>query len=203
MVTIATRIGPADHGQKMTLEEFLQAEEEPGSRYELGRGVLEVTQVPNDPHGQVVSNLYKLVFRYDQAHPGPILRVGGSNEFQLVLPGMTSGRNPDLSIVLRGAAEDLRGRRIPALVAEVVSEDSVDRDSRAKREEYLACGLLEYWIVDLMIRKMTLLVRDGDTWVERPCPVDRPIPSLVLPGLTATVADLWLDLDEYETTQED
>ena len=35
MATIATRIGPLDNGRKMTIEEFLEAEEEPGYRYEL------------------------------------------------------------------------------------------------------------------------------------------------------------------------
>ena len=48
---------------------------------------------------------------------------------------------------------------------------------------------------------MTLLTRHGDAWVERPCLDDQPIPSLVLPGLTATVADLWADLDEYEAEE--
>ena len=38
----------------MTLDEFRDAEEEEGYRYELARGVLEVTEVPNDPHGLVV-----------------------------------------------------------------------------------------------------------------------------------------------------
>ena len=57
MATVQLRIGPADHGRRMTLEEYRDAEEEPGYRYELARGVLEVTQVPNDPHGQIVSNL--------------------------------------------------------------------------------------------------------------------------------------------------
>jgi hypothetical protein len=50
------RIGPADHGRVMTLEEFREAEEEQGYRYELARGVLEVSEVPNDPHGVVVCN---------------------------------------------------------------------------------------------------------------------------------------------------
>jgi Uma2 family endonuclease len=112
---------------------------------------------------------------------------------------MVSGRNPDLAIVLRGSTEDYRGRRIPVLVAEVVSESSVDRDYRAKREEYLAYGILEYWIIDLKLRKLTLLIRNGDVWVERPFVEGQPIPSLVLPGLTATVSDLWTSLDEYDS----
>jgi Uma2 family endonuclease len=198
MATITTRIGLADNGRAMTIEEFLEAEEEPGFFYELARGVLEVSEVPIDPHGHVVCNLYDIVSYYRRNHPAVIFRYGGGGEFRLWLPGMVSGRHPDLSIVLRGAAEDSRGRRIPALVAEVVSESSVDRDYRAKREEYLAYGILEYWIIDLRLRKMTVLVRNGDIWVERPCVEGQPIPSLVLPGLTAMAADLWVDLDEYE-----
>jgi len=69
MASLATRIGLADHGRTMTLEEFRDAEEEEGYRYELARGVLEVTEVPNDPHGLIVSNLYRAIGRYDVAHP--------------------------------------------------------------------------------------------------------------------------------------
>ncbi len=198
MATVATRIGPADNGRKMTMEEFLEADEEPGYRYELARGVLEVTEVPNDPHGQVVCNFYDLASNYRRSHPGVILRYGGGDEFRLWMPGMVSGRNPDLGIVVRGAIRDQRGRFKPALVAEVVSKGSADRDHRVKRDEYLAFGLQEYWIIDFVARKMTLLIRDGDVWVERPCTEDQPIPSLVLPGLASTVSELWKDLDAYD-----
>jgi len=41
----------------MTLEEFLETEELDGHRYRLARGVLEATEVPNEPHGVVVCGL--------------------------------------------------------------------------------------------------------------------------------------------------
>src|SRR3954466_13897671 len=148
MVTIGTRIGPADHGRAMTLEEFREAEEVEGYRYELARGVLEVTEVPNDLHGQIVSNLYRALARHDQAQPGLILRYGGAGEFRLWLPGMISGRNPDVAVVLRGTPKDHRGRRPPALAVEVVSARGESRDYVTKREEYLVYGLREYWVVD-------------------------------------------------------
>jgi hypothetical protein len=67
MATVSTlRIGPADHGRTMTLEEFLEAEEEEGYRYELARGVLEVTQVPDEPHGLIVCAFYTALARYWQ-----------------------------------------------------------------------------------------------------------------------------------------
>jgi Uma2 family endonuclease len=198
MATLATRIGPADHGRAMTLEEFRDADEEPGYRYELARGVLEVTEVPNDPHGQIVSNLYRVIARFDQAHPGVILRYGGAGEFRLWLPGMISGRNPDVAVVLRGAPKNLRGRRLPALAVEVVSVGSETRDYETKRQEYLVFGLAEYWIVDPQARCVTVLVRDGDVWTERAFQNDQVITSLVLPGLDVRVADLWLDAEPLD-----
>ena len=196
--TIATplRIGLADHGRTMTLEEFREAEELEGYIYELARGVLEVSEVPNDPHGVVVANLYDGISRYRRDHPGVILRYGGGNEFRFWLPRMISARHPDLGVVLRGAPKDWRGRRLPALAAEVVSRGSVKRDYEVKREEYLAYGLLEYWIVDPMKRIVTVLTRRGDTWDEAVFRDIQVIVSLVLPGLTTTVAELWLDVED-------
>ncbi len=68
MSTVASsiRIGPADHGRLMTLDEFLEAEEEQGYRYELARGVLEATQVPNDTHGLIVWTLLTAIAVYSR-----------------------------------------------------------------------------------------------------------------------------------------
>ncbi len=205
MATIATprRIGPADHGRAMTLDEFMEAEEADGYRYELARGVLEVTEVPNDPHGDVVSNLFDAMARYRRDHPGVIRRYGGGSEFRFWLPHMVSGRNPDLGVVLLGAAKDWRGRRVPALAAEVVSRGSVQRDYVIKREEYLAYGLLEYWIVDPLKRQVTVLTRHGDAWNEQVFRDEQVIGSLVLPGFGTTVAELWTDVESNDDDMAD
>ena len=128
MSTVKLRIGPADNGRRMTLEEFREAEEEEGYRYELARGVLKVVQVPNDPHGQVVDNLHNAVTVYRHQHPGMIRRVGGGGEFRLWVHEKGSGRNPDLAIVFQGAPKDERGRRRRAWVAEVVSKRGENND---------------------------------------------------------------------------
>jgi Uma2 family endonuclease len=195
-VTTPLRIGPADRGRTMTLQEFLDADVVEGFRYELARGVLEVNEVANDPHRQVVSNLYNAVGHHHRNHPGRILAFGGGSEFQLIAPGLASGRNPDLGVVLRGTPKDWRGRRQPSLAAEVVSRGSIKRDYETKREEYLAYGLLEYWIVDPLERKVTVLTRRGDTWSEAVFRDDQVIVSLVLPGFATTVAELWADVED-------
>jgi Uma2 family endonuclease len=198
MATVTTRIGLADNGRHMTLEEFRAADEEPGYRYELSRGRVEVTEVPNDPHGYVVWNIGQAVFQYQSAHPGAIDRAGEASGFRLWLPGMISGRNPDYSVVLRGTPKDRRGRRPPSLVFEVVSEGGEARDYELKRDEYLAFGLREYWIVDPIERRVTVLIRDGDVWTERVFTEGTVAEGLALPGFKIPVAELWVGIDEAE-----
>ena len=94
-----------------------------------------------------------------QEHPGSIDRFGGGGEFYLRIPAMKSGRHPDLGVVLVDTPLDDRGRDKPSLVAEVVSARSKTRDYESKREEYLAFGVREYWIVDPYKRQVTVLVR--------------------------------------------
>jgi hypothetical protein len=46
MSTTATLIGPEDQGRRMSLAEFDHAEVRDGYLYELGRGVITVSDVP-------------------------------------------------------------------------------------------------------------------------------------------------------------
>jgi Uma2 family endonuclease len=202
MATVSTpaRIGPADHGRRMSLEQFMDAEVEEGHRYELARGVLEVSEVPDDPHGLIVWKLLLALAVYDREHPGVIYRAGGGDAFRLWLPVMISGRNPDVAVALCKTPADLRGRRPPSLVFEVVSEagEAQERDYVTKRAEYLAYGLREYWIVDPQRTTVTVLIRDGDAWVERIYRGDQEASSLVLPGLTIRVSALWVESEEAQ-----
>ena len=126
-ITMPLRIGPADNSRVMSLEEFREAEVEEGYRYELARGVLEVSEVPNDPHGVIVWRLISAIRDYDREHPGVVYRAGGGSEFRLWLPALISGRNPDVAVALRNTPRDWRGRRPPSLAFEVVSPGSEAR----------------------------------------------------------------------------
>jgi len=195
MSTIKTRIGPADHGRRMTIEEYREADEVQGYRYELARGVLEVTQVPNDPHWQIVSNLQAMLYAHRTAHPGLILRIGGG-ECQVWIPEMVSGRNPDVAIVFTGTPKDDRGRQPPSLVAEVVSRGGEVRDYQTKREEYATFGIREYWIVDPRLQQVTVLaLQEGGDWSAQVFRGTDIIASRLLVGFAGTVADLWADAE--------
>jgi Uma2 family endonuclease len=201
MATVTTPcLTPADHGRHLSLDEFLDAEEQAGYRYELAQGVLEVTQVPDEPHGNLVWFLVQALVRYADAHPGSIQRVGEASSFRLWMPGMISGRNPDVSVVLHGTQRSFRGQRPPAVAFEIVSEgaEARHRDYVTKRAEYLAYGLAEYWIVDPADRKIIVLLRDGDAWVERLFHSDQSAQGLVLPGFRVPLPDLWQAANDDE-----
>ena len=68
-VTTLIRIGPTDRGRTMTLDEFEEADFEEGYRYELARGVLEVSEIPGELHAVIVWALLRLIADYDRAHP--------------------------------------------------------------------------------------------------------------------------------------
>jgi Uma2 family endonuclease len=198
MATTRIQIGPADHGRKMTLEEFREAEEEEGYRYELARGILEVNEIPKTPHRRVVSHLYSLAANYQREHPGVIDYFGSGTEVRAWIVGKDLARHPDLGIVFLGAPLDEVGDLQAYLVAEVVSPSSKKRDYQEKRQDYLEYGIREYWIVDPLVRQVTVLVRQGEGanagWAERVFTEGEVIESWLLPGLDATVADLWVGL---------
>ncbi len=206
MATAATQarlvVGPADDGRMVSAEEYLQIEVQPGYRCELARGVLEVSQIPDEIHALLVCFLYKALGRYDEAHPGRIFLYGGANEFHFWLPGMSSGRNPDVAVSQRGAPLDLEGKRTASLAVEVVSagKPARKRDYVTKREEYLTYGIREYWIVDRFVRTVTVLVRDDYSWTERVHGDGQSAESTVLPEFTVRLADLWAaiaDVPDY------
>lgn len=200
MATVATplRIGPADHGRRMTLEEFEEVDFEGGYRYELGRGVLEVSDVPGEVHAVILWMLLRAIATYDRDHPRVIHRAGGGAEYRFRLPVMQSGRHPDVAVTLRNTPRDWRSFRHVVLAFEIVSEGARarERDHVIKRAEYLVYGLLEYWIVDPHVRLVTVLNCDGDAWREQVYRDDQFAPSPVLPGFALRVSELWEGIDE-------
>ncbi len=203
-VTAPLRIGPADHGRRMTLEEFEAADFEEGYCYELARGVLEVSDRPGELHAVIVWVILRAIASYDREHPRVIHRAGGGTEYRFRLPAMESGRHPDVAVTLRNTPRDWRGRRLAAMAFEVVSEgrEARERDYVIKRAEDLAYGLREYWIVDPQEKIITVLVGDGDAWREQVYRGDQQAPSLVLPGFALRVSDLWSEIEDDTDTED-
>ena len=193
MATITRRrIGPADHGRRMTLDEFIEADFEEGWLYELARGVIDVTEVPGVNHGWIVRRVTRMFILYEDAHPGVIHYGAGGSDCRLRLPGMQSDRHPDQAVYLSPPLPGPRlwTRWIPQIVVEVVSEGGEERDYVEKREEYLRAGVQEYWILDPAARAMRVLQRAADVWDEVVVPAGAMYQTPLLPGLEVRPEEL-------------
>jgi len=73
----------------------------------------------------------------------------------------------------------------PQLVVEVVSpgRENADRDYRYKRSEYAARGIAEYWIVDPIQQRVTVLEWVEGLYEERVFQGNQQIISPMLPDL--------------------
>jgi Uma2 family endonuclease len=169
MSTQTIKIGPADHGRRMSLAEFEHAEVQEGRLYELGRGVIIVSDVPGPRHLMQLNAIRRQLHAYDLQHSGRIHSIAGGSDCKILLTELESERHPDVAIYKNPPPEedDFWASWIPEIVIEVVSPGSEQRDYVEKREEYLRFGIREYWIVDADREEVLVLRRSAGRWVER------------------------------------
>lgn len=181
-----TKIGPEDHGRKMSLKDFEFVKTEEGYHFELSRGYITVSEVANYVHAMLVSMIHEALVRYKIEHPERIHMILGSMECKLLVPAFESERHPDLAAYLtkpKGPKNRTMWRRwIPELVIEVVSERSTDRDYVEKREDYWSLGVQEYWIVDDKRDHVVVLRRGKSDWIEKRLTPDSNLTTKLLPG---------------------
>lgn len=195
MIVTPVKIGPADHGRALSLDEFAHAEGLAGHGYELAKGRVLVVDVPGVPHALIVRSVLRALYAHDLANPGRIHLLAAGSDCALRLPGLQSERHPDAAVYLTPPpqGEDPWTQWIPEIVVEVVSEgkEARERDYVEKRDEYLAAGVREYWIVDPAERLLVALVRAGDRWREKKCLEGEDHVTHLLPGFTLRVGALF------------
>jgi Uma2 family endonuclease len=148
-----------------TLNEFLTYDDGTDTRYELVDGVLVEMPPESTLHTQIIAFLLATFLQLGVHHS----RLGIRHQIA-VSGARATAREPDLLIhseeseaAIAGQPKALLAHDMPppALVIEVVSPNQESRDYRYKRTEYAARHIPEYWIVDPIAAKVTVLI-----WVE-------------------------------------
>jgi Uma2 family endonuclease len=168
----------------MSLKEFDHAEVQPGYVYELGRGVVVVSDVPGRPHAAQVDVARQQFDRYRWLHPGRINLLAAGSDCKLLVGAFDSERHPDLAIYKYPPLSDdnLWAVWVPDIAIEIVSEGSQDRDYILKREEYWQFGVGEYWIIDAFRRELLVLRRGKDEWKDIRVRPPKLYKTKLLPG---------------------
>ncbi len=195
--TTTTRIGPDDHGRRMDFRDFRDAEASPGYLYELARGVVQVVDVPGGIQAEITAFIQRKLDRYWDDHLDRITLIAGGSDCRIEAPDLVSERHPDRAVYLspRPAKDPPWADWVPEIAIEVVSRGGEHRDYHDKREDYLAAGVQEYWIVDPQKRTMLALIRRGDHWHEQLVSERDPYHTEHLPRFELVLKDIFSLLD--------
>lgn len=191
----STRLTKADHGRRMTWDEYVHAEADEELFYELSRGILTVIEVPHWKHLRRCDLARRQFYRYGEQFPDRIFAIASGTESRLPVESLESDRHPDITVYKTAPPEDLRADEfwsnwIPEIVIEVVSLSSVARDYEEKPDEYFQFGVREYWIIDGEKNEMLVLRRSGGRWKRIVVRPGEPYRSPTLPNFDFNLADV-------------
>jgi Uma2 family endonuclease len=195
MSKIVVKIGPSDHGKPMSLDDFDRAEVQEGYRYELGRGVIVVSDLPGRRHRAQWKEIHRQVSVYQVTFPDVIDTLATGDVCKILVPPLDSERHPDL-LIYKTSEDDIEEEAvwrtwIPEVVVEIVSLGSELRDYVEKREEYLRFGIKEYWIVDAERQEVLVLRRWRNRWRERVVSASETDSTRLLPGFVLDVGRIF------------
>ncbi len=172
----------------ITFEEYLTYDDGTGFHYELVDGKLELMNPPTIEHFLIAKFLEQALDAEIQRCSFPWLCFRESG----VRTGRNKSRLTDLCVVTLEQAKELINASAvfqspPLLIIEVVSPESVKRDYRYKRSEYAALEVPEYWIVDPMAAKISILLLEEGLYEETVFTASQQIISRTFPELAITV----------------
>lgn len=179
---------PSTTSALLSFEDYVAYDDGTEKRYELVNGELVEVTPPTFRHMLIAKFI-------EQRLDAEIARLGlGWFCFREagVRTGVRKSRLTDVYVLTPEQVSSLMNRAAiaqtpPLLAVEVVSPDSVARDYRYKRTEYAALEIPEYWIVDPLESKVTVLTFNEGLYDEAVFVEDQALASPTFPELTLTV----------------
>ena len=146
--------------EPMSLEEFFALDDE---LVELVEGQPVFMSSATGPHQIAV---FRLGLLLNDSRPADHLVVPSPFDWVLWGGERPTVRQPDLVVATVDQAREKRLTRPPLLAVEVLSQSSVERDLVAKRRDYARAGCEHYWIVNLAVPEVVVLVMQEGAYVE-------------------------------------
>jgi Uma2 family endonuclease len=161
-----------------------------GQKADLIDGVIYMASPDNTNADELFSWLHALLVIYvDEFSLGRIF--GSRVAFRL---GKDNAPEPDIAFLSVARKGQIRRGYVlgpPDLAIEIVSPDSIERDYEKKRNQYEVAGVKEYWIIDEIEQKVTLLRRDAKGRFREIRPHKGRLTSHVIGGFWIDASWLW------------
>jgi Uma2 family endonuclease len=197
-----TRIyGPDSNGIVMTPRQFDRAEFAEGYRYELINGVLVVSSTPSLSERDPNQALGRWLLDYQEHHPEGIALDFTIHEHIVQTGG--NRRHAD-RVIWSGLGRLPKRNETPAIVVEFVSagKRNIERDYETKRDEYLGCGVREYWIFDRFEHSLTVFQTAGSRRSRKRVFTENQIYSTdLLPGFRLHLERLFALADRWSSEE--
>lgn len=196
-MTVATEAWPPTVQRRMTLQEYLDYDDDSDICYELVDGVLVEMGAENPINNVIASFLFSVFLGLGI----PYYRLIIGHQVGVSEVSATS-RQPDFIVHTEDSLAATLADRIllpmqpnPMLVVEVVSNSNSDKKSRDrdyvdKRSEYAARGIPEYWIIDPVKAVVLILCLEDDRYVEYVLMGDDQVASPAFPELSLTAVQI-------------
>ncbi|MEM8722128.1 MAG: Uma2 family endonuclease [Cyanobacteria bacterium P01_G01_bin.39] len=182
--------------KNITFEEYLSYDDGTNKRYELVDGKLVEMPPASFLHSDIIdfiADCFKAIARlYNLDIKVKTGDVG-------VRTGMNSSRIPDISVIDGKVWKSYRRDKSAIiedgvmLVVEVVSPgaEQIERDYTEKASEYSYTGIPEYWIVDPIEQKITVLILKDGSYTTTVFTDSEAIVSPTFPELKLTATEIW------------
>jgi len=197
MATVQLKLGPTDHGHPLTLEEFDEADFEPGFQYEIIDGSVYVSTSPNFPENFLENWLQMKLFIYSVHHPMVINYVTTKPRVFVHSRKKATVPEPDIAAYSdfpkNTPLRELQWQTLsPILVAEVLVDGKPEKDLERNLELYFDVpSIAEYWVLDGRDNpdEPTLIQhrRYGRRWVVRSFAYDSTFTTKLLPEFSLLI----------------
>ncbi|WP_286394903.1 Uma2 family endonuclease [Pseudanabaena mucicola] len=159
---------------RVTFADYLTYFDGSDTKYELVDGELVAMSLGTGLHGETIDRTYQAINAEINRTAQPwIVRQG---QIGVRCPrgiGLDTVRIPDVVVMQQDNWQALQEREAvidfdlsaPLLVIEVISPPTKNIDYRAKRTEYAARDIPEYWIIDPLESKVSVLI-NSDGWYD-------------------------------------
>jgi len=173
-MTIAIAKTTKNAKPRVTFADYLTYCDGSDTKYELVDGELVAMSLGTGLHGETIDRIYQEInVEINRTAQPWIVRQG---QIGVRCPrgiGLDTVRIPDVVVMQRDDWQALQEREAvidfdlsaPLLVIEVISPSTKNIDYRAKRTEYAARDIPEYWIVDSLEAKVSILI-NSDGWYD-------------------------------------
>ena len=187
MVTTSTK--------KISFEEYLSYDDGTNKRFELVDGQLVEMPPASFLHSDIIDFIADLFKAIAREHKLDIkVKTGDVG----IRTGLNSARIPDIAVIDSQIWQSYRRDQCAViednlmLAVEVVSPgaEQIERDYIEKVAEYQERGISEYWIVDPIEQKITILVLDKGSYSKTVFSGNNEIASSNFPQLKVTVKEI-------------